>query len=156
MIGTARLFPTSVLETIRGHAVERAVRGQRNRYRRSRMRSAANFDFTGTIRQNLADWDSERQVLVAERLAFMARKRRFLPWTAILCVDQSGSMTTGLIHAAVMAAVLSSRPMSRCALSWGARALQTSCSSLVAGCRGHSSKDLGVRQSVLGPLPPSL
>ena len=90
--------------------VERALTGQRNRFRRSQMASAANFDWARTIRENLKTYDPDRRVLVAERLAFMSRKRRHLPWTVILCVDQSGSMTESLIHAAVMAAILSGLP----------------------------------------------
>lgn len=90
--------------------VERALSGQRNRFRRSQMKSAANFDWARTIRENLARYDPDRRVLVAERLAFMSRRRRHLPWTVILCVDQSGSMTDSLIHAAVMAAILTGLP----------------------------------------------
>ena len=90
--------------------VSRALSGQRNRFQRSRLASAANFDWSRTIRENLKTYDPDRRVLVAERLAFMSRKRRHLPWTVILCVDQSGSMTESLIHAAVMAAILAGLP----------------------------------------------
>lgn len=87
--------------------VQRALSGRRNRFRRSRAPSAANFDARSTIRANLATYDPARHRLIAERLYFYSRERRRLPWRIILCVDQSGSMTTSLIHAAVMAAILS-------------------------------------------------
>ena len=63
-----------------------------------------------TIRRNLRNWDPERQVLVAERLRFHGRVRRHLPWTIVLCVDQSGSMASSVIYAAVMAAILGGLP----------------------------------------------
>ena len=63
-----------------------------------------------TIRRNLRHWDPERQVLVAERLRFHGRVRRHLPWTIVLCVDQSGSMASSVIYAAVMAAILGGLP----------------------------------------------
>ena len=33
-----------------------------------------------------------------------------MPWTIILCVDQSGSMLNSLIHATVMASILAGLP----------------------------------------------
>ena len=90
--------------------VMRAFSGQRNRFRRSNIPSAANFDWRGTIRENLKRYDPETGRIVAERLRFMSREKRRLPWQVILCVDQSGSMTDSLIHSAVMAAILSGLP----------------------------------------------
>jgi Mg-chelatase subunit ChlD len=90
--------------------VERAFSGRRNRFRRSKLSSAANFDWRATIRANLATYDPQRRRIIAERLYFNARERRRLPWRIILCVDQSGSMTDSIIHSAVMAAILSGLP----------------------------------------------
>jgi hypothetical protein len=90
--------------------VQRAFAGRRNRFRRSRLAAAANFDWRATLRANLARYDPERKRIIAEHLHFNARERRRLPWRIILCVDQSGSMTDSLIHAAVMAAILSGLP----------------------------------------------
>lgn len=90
--------------------VERAFSGRRNRQRRSNLASAANFDARATIRENLARYDPERGRIVADRLRFNARTRRRLPWTVVLCVDQSGSMTDSIVHAAVMAAILTGLP----------------------------------------------
>lgn len=90
--------------------VERAFSGRRNRFRRSKLASAANFDWRATLRANLSRYDAKRKRVIAERLRFNARERRRLPWRIILCVDQSGSMTDSIIHSAVMAAILSGIP----------------------------------------------
>jgi uncharacterized protein with von Willebrand factor type A (vWA) domain len=90
--------------------IERAFSGRRNRFRRSRIPSSANFDWRATMRANLSTWDPEKQRIIAERLYFNSRERRRLPWRVILCVDQSGSMTDSIIHSAVMAAILSGLP----------------------------------------------
>jgi Mg-chelatase subunit ChlD len=90
--------------------IERAFSGRRDRFRRSKLASAANFDWRATIRANLASYDPQRQRIIAERLSFNSRQQRRLRWRVILCVDQSGSMTDSIIHSAVMAAILSGLP----------------------------------------------
>lgn len=90
--------------------VERAFTGRKNRFQRSRLKSAANFDWRATVRANLKSYDRTRERIIAEQLYFSSRERRRLPWRIILCVDQSGSMTDSLIHAAVMAAILAGLP----------------------------------------------
>ena len=90
--------------------VMRAFSGSRNRFRRSNIKAAANFDWRATIRENLASYDPETGRIIAERLRFISREKRRLPWTVILCVDQSGSMTDSLLYSAVMAAILSGLP----------------------------------------------
>ncbi len=90
--------------------VQRAFSGRRNRFRRSNIASAANFDWRTTIRANLKNYDPNRNRIIPDRVFFNARERRHLPWRVILCVDQSGSMTDSMIHAAVMAAILSGLP----------------------------------------------
>jgi Mg-chelatase subunit ChlD len=88
----------------------RAFSGRRDRFRRSPNRSAANFDWRGTLRRNLDHYDPATQRLLADDLRFFSRQRRRLPWDIIMCVDQSGSMTDSVIHSAVMAAILSGLP----------------------------------------------
>lgn len=90
--------------------VEAALSGQPNRFRRSQMKAMRNFDWRATIRDNLKTWDGQRQMIVADRLRFHGRARRRLPWTIILCVDQSGSMLSSTIYAAVMASILTALP----------------------------------------------
>lgn len=90
--------------------VEAALAGRPNRFRRSQLKSMQNFDWRATIRDNLKNWDAGRKVIVADRLRFHGRSRRRLPWTIILCVDQSGSMLSSTIYAAVMASILTALP----------------------------------------------
>ena len=90
--------------------VERAFSGRRNRFKRSNLKSAANFDWRATLRENLRSYDPDSRRIIAERLRFNSRERRRLPWRVVLCVDQSGSMTDSIIHSAVMAAILSGLP----------------------------------------------
>ncbi|MBO9465446.1 VWA domain-containing protein [Tropicibacter sp. R15_0] len=90
--------------------VQRAFSGRRNPFKRSHMASAANFDWRGTLRRNLKNYDPETGRIIADDLRFVSRERRRLPWSVILCVDQSGSMTDSIIHSAVMAAILSGLP----------------------------------------------
>lgn len=87
-----------------------ALSGKTDRFRRSQLKSMRNFDWRGTIRENLKHYDTERQRIIAERLRFYGRSERRLPWTIILCVDQSGSMLASTIYAAVMAAILTGLP----------------------------------------------
>jgi Mg-chelatase subunit ChlD len=98
-----------ILERLRT-SVERAFSGRRNRFKRSNVAAAANFDWRATIRENLKTYDRERGRIIAERIRFNSRERRRLPWRVILCVDQSGSMTDTIIHSAVMAAILAGLP----------------------------------------------
>ncbi|WP_068081446.1 VWA domain-containing protein [Novosphingobium rosa] len=90
--------------------VEAALSGKPNRFRRSQLKSMQNFDWRATIRDNLKHYDAERGVIIADRLRFHGRSRRRLPWTIILCVDQSGSMLASTIYAAVMASILAALP----------------------------------------------
>ena len=90
--------------------VEAALAGRPNRFRRSQLKSMQNFDWRATIRDNLKNWDDERKRIIADRLRFHGRSRRRLPWTIILCVDQSGSMLSSTIYAAVMASILTALP----------------------------------------------
>jgi Mg-chelatase subunit ChlD len=91
-------------------AFDRALSGRRNRQRRGHLKRMQDFDWRATIRENLRNYDPERGRIVADRLRFTGRARRRLPWTIVLCVDQSGSMVDSGIHAAVMAAILAGLP----------------------------------------------
>ena len=93
--------------------VTSALSGAPNRYRRSQFKAMQNFNWRATIRENLKNYDPERGAIIAERLHFFSRMQRRLPWTIILCIDQSGSMTNSVIYSAVMAAILSGLPSVR-------------------------------------------
>ncbi len=90
--------------------IAQAFSGTRNRFRRSPQKRLANFDIRATVRANLKTYQPDRRAIVAERLHFISRQRRQMPWTIILCVDQSGSMLGSLIHATVLASILAGLP----------------------------------------------
>ena len=90
--------------------VSRAFAGTPNRYQRSQFKAMQNFDWRATIRENLKNYDPDRGAIIADNLRFFSRMRRKLPWTIILCIDQSGSMLDSVIYSAVMAAILAGLP----------------------------------------------
>lgn len=71
------------------------------------------LDLRRTVLANLrharprADGPAE---LVTERLVFRTRGRRAVDWRVMLVVDTSGSMDANIVHAAMMAAILSGLP----------------------------------------------
>lgn len=90
--------------------VHTAFGGRRNRQRRSVLKISRNFDWQRTIRDNLKHYDTKRRQLIINRLHFNSRIKQRLPWDVILCIDQSGSMATSVIFAAVMAGILAGLP----------------------------------------------
>jgi len=87
-----------------------SLRGAREPSSRPPLRTFRNADWRKTVRRNLSHWDPEAARLVVERVYFHHRQRTHSPWHIILSVDQSGSMTDSLIHAAVMAAIFAALP----------------------------------------------
>ena len=86
--------------------VRQTFSGTRAR-RPSRYRQARNFDVRRTIRANLGHYQPDRRRVLIETPHFFSRTRRHLDrWQVILLVDQSGSMTSSVIHSAVTAACL--------------------------------------------------
>jgi Mg-chelatase subunit ChlD len=72
---------------------------------------ASQFAARQTLQRNLRHYDVQRQRLVIQRPLFHVHTRRTLePWQVILLVDQSGSMLSSVIHAAVTAACLWALP----------------------------------------------
>jgi Mg-chelatase subunit ChlD len=116
VLATARRIVRTVVEDIR-RRLEASVRGtlalRRDRFRHSPRQSAQDFDWRGTLRAGLGDWDPERRQMVLRHPRFFARNSRQLPWEVILCVDQSGSMASSVIHSAVMAGILAGLPLLR-------------------------------------------
>jgi Mg-chelatase subunit ChlD len=113
VLDAVRSVIRKVVEEIRNKLeadVRRTLAGRLNRLRHSPIQLRQNLDARGTIRANLRNWDLERQKLIIERVRFFDRNVRRLPWTVILCVDQSGSMAESVIHSAVMAGILAGLP----------------------------------------------
>ncbi|MCB1051383.1 MAG: VWA domain-containing protein [Acidobacteria bacterium] len=113
VLDTARQLIRTIVEELRhklAQEVKLALNGRINRFRSSPLKVMQNFDWRGTIRQNLKNYDPERQQLVLSRVKFFSRLQRHLPWQIILCVDQSGSMVDSVIHSAVLAGILAGLP----------------------------------------------
>lgn len=108
----ARQVVEDIMRRLRAN-VERVFSGRRNRFEASPHKVMRNFDWRGTLRRNLKTYDPVRQHVLPERLLFYSRTRRQLPWTIILCIDQSGSMAGSVIHSAVMAAIIAGLPSLR-------------------------------------------
>lgn len=80
--------------------------GVRDRRRRSFLRIANNFDAKETIRRNLKNFDAKEKRLMIDTPFFFSRVRRNVDkWQVIIVVDQSGSMVSSVIHAAVTASI---------------------------------------------------
>lgn len=87
--------------------VRRSFSGTLDRRRRSNMKVARNFDFKATVKANLKRYSpAERRLYLEKALFFSRTKRHTEKWQIILLVDQSGSMTSSVIHSAVTAACL--------------------------------------------------
>ena len=116
VLDAARRVVRRVVEDIRRKIeadVRRTLAGRLNRSRHSPMPLLQNLDARGTIRSNLKNYDLERKKLIIDSVRFFDRNARRLPWTVILCVDQSGSMAESVIHSAVLAGILAGLPSLR-------------------------------------------
>ena len=93
-----------------------ALTGRRNRFSRSFIPNSRNFDWRATIAANLKNYDQQNQRLVIKTPHFNSRQQQHLPWDVILCVDQSGSMASSIMYAAVCASILAALPTVRVSL----------------------------------------
>jgi Mg-chelatase subunit ChlD len=109
---SARMVVRKVVEEIeRRLAAElhRSVLGALDHAARNRRPRLADVDWPATIRANLKHYQPELRTIIAETLIGHARRRRIAALKdVILVVDQSGSMTTSVVYAGVMAASLAS------------------------------------------------
>ncbi|SDL25234.1 VWA domain containing CoxE-like protein [Glycomyces sambucus] len=84
--------------------------GSRNR-KPSFHRRARDFDLKRTLKSNLKHYRPEDRQVAIERPHFHSRtSKRLEQWQLVLLVDQSGSMTSSVIHSAVTAACLYALP----------------------------------------------
>ncbi|WP_174871484.1 VWA domain-containing protein [Pectobacterium polaris] len=104
-----------ILRTLRP-TFTNALTGRRNRFRRSPVASSQNFDWRATIAANLKHFDRDKNRLVIETPHFNSRMQRHMPWDVILCVDQSASMSSSVMYAAVCASILAALPAVRVSL----------------------------------------
>ncbi|MBR1897738.1 MAG: VWA domain-containing protein [Oscillospiraceae bacterium] len=113
VLETAKRIAAQVAEDIRKkleNDIRRSILGRIDRSRSSPVHSARNLDMKKTIRRNLKHYDPETQQLVLQEVYFSARVRRYSTWRVIIAIDESGSMTGSIIHAAVMAQILAKLP----------------------------------------------
>ncbi|WP_443080746.1 vWA domain-containing protein [Streptomyces sp. PTD5-9] len=92
-------FATRTRATLSG-ALDRAARTDRPRHR--------DIDWNRTVRANLKNYLPEHGTVVPERLIGYRRAARSVKKDVILCIDQSGSMASSVVHASVFGAVLAS------------------------------------------------
>ncbi|WP_089606160.1 VWA domain-containing protein [Acinetobacter piscicola] len=98
-----------LLQKVRSQFLQ-ALQGRRNRFKRSHIKQAQNFDWKKTIQANLKNYQPELQKLIIQTPYFNARVQKHLPWEIVLCVDQSGSMLDSVMYAAVCASILAALP----------------------------------------------
>lgn len=93
------------------HKVQDAVRGARNRAKRTRRPRLNDIDWAKTIAANLRHYQPQHRTIVPETLVGFGRKKRISELDeVILCVDQSGSMATSVVYASIFSAILASIP----------------------------------------------
>lgn len=85
-----------------------AVSGALDRSARSRRPRHGEIDWRRTVQANLRHWVPERRTVIPVTLLGSARRSRGLQREIVLAVDQSGSMASSLVHAAVLGSVLAS------------------------------------------------
>jgi len=84
------------------------LNGRLNRQAHSPQKRLANLDWQTSIRKNLKHFDGKR--VLFERIYFHARQQPQLPWHVVLCIDQSGSMSSSMVYSAVIAGILKQLP----------------------------------------------
>jgi hypothetical protein len=90
--------------------LRRAVTGALNRRKHSPLPSMTGLDWNTTIRKNLRHYNTDRNLLIPEKVYFYDRARRSKEWTVILDIDQSGSMANSVIYASIIGSIFASMP----------------------------------------------
>ncbi|MHC5545034.1 VWA domain-containing protein, partial [Singulisphaera rosea] len=119
VLEVARSIVRQVVEDLKkrlGRDVRSVLWGRLNRRHRSRLKVASNFDVKRTIRENLKNYDVQREQLVLQSLHFFSRVEHHMPWHIVMAVDCSGSMMDSVIHSAVMAGIFKGLPAVRVSL----------------------------------------
>ncbi len=110
---TARRVVQTVVDDLQrrlaAHA-RQAVGGALDRASRTSRPKPRDIDWDRTIRANLKHYQPDQHTIVPERLIGYARRRRALQRELVVCLDQSGSMASSVVYAAVLAGALASLP----------------------------------------------
>lgn len=112
---TARMVVRRVVDDLQrrlAQPLRQAVTGSLHRATRTRRPRAGEIDWDRTIRANLRHYQPAYRTVVPETLVGYGHRRSSLRHV-VVCVDQSGSMATSVVHAGVLAAVLASLPSLR-------------------------------------------
>jgi Mg-chelatase subunit ChlD len=108
---TARQVVARVVAQVEQRIAQRtraAVSGALNRAARSRRPKLRDIDWNRTIGANLARYLPEYRTVVPERLVGYGRRQQVVARDVVLAIDQSGSMASSVVYAAVFGAVLAS------------------------------------------------
>ncbi|MBF6060974.1 VWA domain-containing protein [Nocardia terpenica] len=108
---TARMVVEKVVRAIERRIAARtvaAVSGALNRAARTTRPRLRDIDWDRTIRRNLAHYLPEHRTVVPQRLVGYGRKAQAVRRDVVLAIDQSGSMASSVVYAAVFGAVLAS------------------------------------------------
>ncbi|ATL70245.1 VWA domain-containing protein [Nocardia terpenica] len=108
---TARVVVEKVVRAIERRIAARtvtAVSGALNRAARTARPRLRDIDWDRTIRRNLAHYLPEHRTVVPQRLVGYGRKAQAVRRDVVLAIDQSGSMASSVVYAAVFGAVLAS------------------------------------------------
>lgn len=119
VLEVARRIVREIVEDLRrklAKEVRQALWGRLNKQRRSRLKVLRNLDWRRTVRDNLKNYDLQRNQLVLGALHFFSRVDHHMPWHIIMAVDCSGSMMDSVIHSAVMAGIFRGLPSLRVSL----------------------------------------
>jgi Mg-chelatase subunit ChlD len=106
---TARKVVAQVVAAIEKRIAQHtrsAVSGALDRAGRTRRPRQSDIDWGATIAANLTRYLPEHRTVVPERLVGHTRRRQSLEREVVLAIDQSGSMASSVVYAAVFGAVL--------------------------------------------------
>lgn len=107
---TARKVVRQVVEELEKKLrlpLQQAVQGSLNRAVRSYRPKFNEINWHHTIRKNLKHYQPDYQTIIPERLVGFGRKGQQLK-SVILLIDQSGSMNTSVVYAAILGSILAS------------------------------------------------
>lgn len=107
---TARRVVRAVVDDVQKrlrNPLRAAVTGSLNRAARNNRPRHAEIDWLRTIRANLKHYQPAYRTVIPERRIGFARRGATMR-DVILCVDQSGSMATSVVHSGIVGAVLAS------------------------------------------------
>jgi len=109
---SARRVVTQVVTALQEqlhYPLQQAIAGTLNRATRTRRPKFKEINWQRTVQANLKHYQQDLGTIVPERLVGYGRQRHSLR-DVILCLDQSGSMSSSVVYASIYAAVMASLP----------------------------------------------